>query len=362
MGNSLTNKKLTIRFFVDSDFDKISQLRKSFTTRTIRNREASYYRWKLLYNPFQEGLLHVADDEGYVASMTTVTPKRFLINGKVQDGAEIGDTYTHFNYQRRGLFTALVNITRERALEKGLHFIYGAPNEKSLPGYEKNCNFQQIPSAKVLSLVRPINMIPILLTMGIWPFPTKILGSILTLGFKLFHAIPSSQPGRQGIKISQVSEFPKDIYSLFEKVSKNYDWILDRSLTYLKWRYLKNPDSYSIWVAERNSETSGYLVIKVGKWQSLKVAYLADFLSDESSPEIFISLFLHAISKLSQDGIDMLSVWTAANSFYHKILKRYGFIKHEKCPIICYKNTLGNEIIAEKQARWHFTMADSDII
>ena len=358
----MTNKKLLIRSFVDADFENISQLRKTFTTRTSRNREASYYRWKILDNPLQEGLLNVADDDGFVASMTTVTPKRLFINGKLQDGAEIGDTYTHIDYHRRGLFTALVNMTREKSLEKALDFIYGTPNENSLPGYEKNCNFLQIPSARVLSLVRPINMIPILLAMGIHPFLTKMLGPILTLGFKLFYTIPLSPPGKGKIEISEVSEFPGDIYSLFKKVSKNYDWILDRNSEYLKWRYLKNPESYSIWVAKIKSETVGYLVIKVGNWQNLKVAYLADFLTDESSPETFISLFLHSISRLAQDGIDMLSAGTQKNSFYHNILKRYGFLKHQKVPIICYKNTLGEQIIDKEHARWHFTMADSDNI
>jgi hypothetical protein len=57
----------------------------------------------------------------------------------------------------------------------------------------------------------------------------------------------------------------------------------------------------------------------------------------------------------------MVAGWTVEKGTYYNVLKRFGFKKHKKVPIIRYKTDLCNKII-NQPGKWHFTMADSDNI
>lgn len=351
------------RSLVDADFEKASQLRKIFfageSGSSRRSSGPIYYRWKILTNPVGSGLFHVADHAGQVVGMTTITPKRLCLRGEVIQGAEIGDTFTHPQYQRQGMFSALVNMTREKALECGLEFIYGTPNIQSLPGYEKKLDFGQIPSAQVYNYVRPMNVTAVLATRFGRPRFAKALGSIAGPGFEALFRF--RRPRLRDVIISSASSFPDEVGELWRKVAQEYDWILKRDKNYLAWRFVHNPDEYSIWLARRSEKTIGYLVVKLGQFSGLTVGYLADFVVEEESPEVFTALLYNAVRLLRTTGCDMLSAWSVRGSVYQKVLSRFGFFRYAPVPIICYKNDLGLQFI-HGHNKWHFTMADSDNI
>jgi hypothetical protein len=56
--------------------------------------------------------------------------------------AQSGATMTHPNHQKKGLFVTLAKMTFEAAQKEGVKFIYGFPNENSLPGFEKKLNWR----------------------------------------------------------------------------------------------------------------------------------------------------------------------------------------------------------------------------
>ncbi len=354
------------RPFLNDDIEKVSALRKVFldhnTVSVHRSYEPEYYRWKILENPFQRGLIHIAEDNGEVVGMTTVTPKKLLIFGQSVIGAEIGDTFTHPNYQRQGIFSILVNLSREKALDLGINLVYGTPNENSLPGYEKKLDFLQIPSAQVNSLVRPLNMKLVLESR----LGSKTLASTFAPLARVLYGsryrIDSSKNNHQDIQFEEVSTFPENIERLSNTVCSKYDWILERSKLYLDWRFGTNPDSYRLLIVRDSQDILGYLVAKMGRWRNLHVGYLADFLTIENNPRIFEELLYQAVKGFIEANVDMVACWSIKNSYYDRILRSKGFQVHKPIPIICYrKSKIGTEVLA-RDARWHFTMADSDNI
>jgi len=361
----MSERRWYVRKLINDDFERVSRLRKLFSepngSSKRRSCEPEYYRWKLQDNPVQAGVLHVADDKEKVVGMVSITPKQLCINGRLRIGVEIGDTFTDYNYQHQGIFTTLVNSIRESALQQGMDFIYGTPNENSLPGYERKCNFVTIPSVNMCNLVRPLDMEAILRAKINSALLAKILGPWLHLGFKMLYRVKSPQLGKQDVKFSLVSSFPEDVNTLWEKVSGNYDWIVERTKKYLDWRFVQNPDTYSIMLASNNRETIGYMVTKIGYWRNLRVGYLADFLVDEKTPEIFTELVLRSLMYFQQADVDMVAGWSVKGGIYCNVLRRCGFKRHKEVPVICYKTDLCNKII-NQPGKWHFTMADSDNI
>jgi hypothetical protein len=64
-------------------------------------------------------------------------PYPFKIGGKRVIAAQSCDTVTHPNYRREGLFMELAKKTYELAKENKIEFVFGFPNQNSLPGFKK---------------------------------------------------------------------------------------------------------------------------------------------------------------------------------------------------------------------------------
>ena len=350
------------RSYEDTDFEKVSDLRKLFSAEEGSQRrscEPEYYRWKLRANPSGRGLLNVADDGGRVVGITTITPKQLCLRGKVTLGAEIGDTFTHPDYQRQGMFSTLVDLTRGEALTAGLEFVYGTPNDQSRPGYEKKLNFAQVPSAQVFMYVRPLNVGAVLSVHLGKPVMAKVLAPIVSIALETVYRFRSTET--RDFNVALASEFPEDVVELWRNCSSKHGWILKRDKEYLDWRFVRNPDRYTIWLASREIGTAGYLVAREGLFGKLRVGYLADFLVYEDSPRVFQGLLFAAATSLRSAGVDFLAAWAVKGSLYQRILARAGFLQFKPVPIICYKNDVGLQFIQGRD-KWHFTMADSDNI
>jgi hypothetical protein len=189
-----------------------------------------------------------------------------------------------------------------------------------------------------------------------------IFAPLATVFYALRYRISPSKINRQDVRLEQVPAFPESIDRLWGIVCSNYDWILERSKPYLDWRFVANPDSYRVLVAQDSHDMLGYLVAKMGRWRDLHVGYLADFLTVEDNPQIFEELIYQAVAGFVEANVDMVACWCVTNSFYDRILRAKGFRVYEPVPVICYRKTeIGTEVLT-RDARWHFTMADSDNI
>jgi hypothetical protein len=66
----------------------------------------------------------------------------FSYKGKDYVGAQSGDTMTDPDHQKRGLFTRLAKKTYSFCEEEGINFVFGFPNENSLPGFQRKLNWE----------------------------------------------------------------------------------------------------------------------------------------------------------------------------------------------------------------------------
>lgn len=81
------------------------------------------------------------DKENKPAGYYGVFPITAIYNGNSLNIAQSGDTMTHPNHRKKGLFTILAKETYDLAKNENLAFVFGFPNENSLPGFQKNLNW-----------------------------------------------------------------------------------------------------------------------------------------------------------------------------------------------------------------------------
>lgn len=340
------------------DFEQISKYGGSGR----RSSSKEYFIWKLTNNPVQEGFAYVADCKGQVVGTTTITPKKLSIRGALVHGAEIGDTFTHVDFQHRGIFTSLVNVSREEAIAKDLKFIYGTPNNNSLPGYQKKCNFKIIDSLMIQMLICPINFHKILAAKLPSNLIARCLSPVFQLLFKFIYTKHKKTISSNGFSVNKLEgDFPLAINKLAQKSMMQYDWLLYRDKKYLDWRFIHNPDLYHIWIAHQDETLLGYIVCKNGLWNNLTVGYLADFSIDMDYTVVYQSLVKQAMLFFIEQKVDMIATWAVQDTPYSKILKHQGFLKAWNLPLIGYNNEIGSSV-SSTVTNGHFTMADSDNI
>lgn len=82
---------------------------------------------------------------GYIAYSSNKTPVSFYgvipchlnIDGDKILAAQSADTMTHPKHRKKGLFLALARMTYHLAYNNGIEFIFGFPNQHSMPGFHK---------------------------------------------------------------------------------------------------------------------------------------------------------------------------------------------------------------------------------
>jgi len=356
------SEELTFRKAKREDLPRISEFRKTFFKYNplVRSYEPEYYDWKCYKNPILPGEMWLAEDGDRLVAMRNFTPKRMKILGDVVIGAQMADSFTHPDYQRRGIFATLSKAVRKSALDKGINFIYNVPTKgTSLPAHIKGLEHVLVP-AGVRSLVHVISskqplkarLRSRLLASAFSPVIDAVSQAIFRIGMK--------GVTKSGVLIYAEPSFPDDIDTLWEKVLNNYDVILARTKDYLEWRYVTNPDAYSILIARnRDGAILGYMVIKIGFSENTPMGFICDFLTIEDDPNVFKKLLSASLEEFSHGKVSSVFALTVKGSFYDRILVKLGFLPHAEVPLMCYENELGSQIVSHAY-KWHFTMGDSD--
>ena len=114
----------TINRFETDDLSKIRLFFKRLYTGMGDYGSIDLFNWKIQENYASTGIINLIKDDKEIVSTTSLTPKFLYFKGKKGIVAEIGDTYTDPNYQRKGMFSLLINQTRKDAETKGIPFIY----------------------------------------------------------------------------------------------------------------------------------------------------------------------------------------------------------------------------------------------
>lgn len=356
--------ELTFRKFTEKDLVRISEFRKGYFpyNSAIRSYEPEYYGWKCYRDPILPGEMWLAEDGDTITGIRNFTPKKMKVSGTTVIGAEMGDSFTHPDYQGQGINYKLLLLARESILNKGVSLIYGVPGHiTALSGFMKKANHGVVP-VKLSERVKPLKMKQLFEKRLHIPPPLAVcLSPIINIISNAATGIGAIGSAQDGISISRVSSFPDDIDAFWEQASKPYDIMLVRSKDYLAWRYIQNPDTYSIRLAKNKAgATVGYIVTKVG-YDDVPTGFIVDFLTIEDNQVIFKKLLLAALEELQKEKVNIISAWAIEGGFYDKILSRFGFLPYRKSMISCYQNELGNQILNHKY-RWHFTMGDSDNI
>lgn len=98
---------------------------------------------------------------GTPAAYYGVFPVQLQYGGRTCWAAQSGDTMTHGDHRKRGLFTWLAKLTYEACTRQGIELVFGMPNANSYPGFINKLGWKETDTIACYDLKPAIKTFPL---------------------------------------------------------------------------------------------------------------------------------------------------------------------------------------------------------
>ncbi|MFH1563436.1 MAG: GNAT family N-acetyltransferase [Nitrospirota bacterium] len=338
-----------IRSYRKEDKEGIFGLYKDVWTQEAAELSKRRWDWEFEENPnnpaegpFIRILEYKGELVGFIAGIFT----RFLFKGKVYQAPWLVDLMTHPKYRGRG-FLLMKKAYEENPLNIGFSNEVAYQLWTKMAGYDVHLAFFPL-------MKRPLNLKNFVAKF----IKNKLLIKWCSLPLNILFDLIFGAKKSPLITITQISSFPSRIDEFWNQISKNFNAISIRDSKYLNWRFVACPDvQYAIFLAEKEKEIVGYIVLRICK----DTGYIVDFLAEK---EGFKNLIRQAIRYFKQQNVNSLCCLEPKDAFYHNILKRNGFFTRKTTiQRFIARSTLPDvdmEFLKNPE-NWFITLGDSDM-
>jgi hypothetical protein len=155
--------------------------------------------------------------------------------------------------------------------------------------------------------------------------------------------------------------FNEKFDELWEKLSKKYSFVGERSSRFLEWRFHQSPyHEYKVFslVSSGNTSVLGYVIFCVDG-EKAKIADIGFDGTEESFTELLSSFSLHQRAR----GIESISLTIAGHPKLIHLLEQLGYSlrSRERKVLIYAPANLKSILESVKTDQWFLTSADNDI-
>lgn len=319
----MKGKQWSVRPYRKGDEDRIRELFK-----TVFGKELGAERWNWQYRDNPTGVMAITLAEspsGELVGQCALRPVRMKIGERIHIGALALDSMVHPDYQRQGMFTKLATQMYAAVAEQGVPLVYSFPNRNSQYVYKHK-----------LGRIDLCDRIPVF---------TKILDARAVLGkrirnrFVLSVATPliraafglvsgrKRRRSRADYYLEEVSRFDDRIDDLWPRASIPYSILVVRDKVYLNWRYAENPtEDYTIFVARRDQEIVGYVVLKCETRFGLEIGFIVDLLTLPDELDIGNGLVSRAVEYFLSKNSDLVGCLMLERAPLARSLRENGFV------------------------------------
>jgi hypothetical protein len=240
---------------------------------------------------------------------------------------------------------------------------YGYPNEDSYPGFVKKLGWSDIFAVEELVyILNPKKLSSIKFKNPI----LKQLGRLfLFLRSAYFNQAVERRP-KMNYHIVQNCEFSGEHVEVAHTIRKSYRFFVDRSLEYLRWRYLENPIDKEVIIKSffESNVLRGFYILKIKKYPhrgDLIVGHIMELMASPDSLDVINHMLNDMVVIGRVKNIDILHVYTHDKQHDYDLLRSFGFMKFDKKHFII---RLGRKGLCHKaileQKNWYLSLGDSD--
>ena len=324
--------------------------------------DETYYKWKLFSGFLPKSNARVAVIGIDIVGSQLSCHRRFRFGDRTFWSTELGDTMTHPSYRRQGMWASIARPVIADALEKGFMPITGFPNKYAYSGWINNLDMEHFFNIWRLALVLkppPFSLMP-RFSVVFRDIASSLIRSVRMALTRLVFERGGSLIVERNVKVKGWAD------RLWEQERLWNEAGVVKDASYLKWRFEKNPDDYTIYLASNgDGKPLGFLITKIREKDGLGTfGFIADMLVPSRKRNVLYGLLLKAEDDFRRAGVILVDAWVTSNPFYFYSLLSFGFFPVTRLPFIVPVSQA--RLLRSKgwgpSRRWILTMADSDNI
>lgn len=324
----------TIRQYQPSDEDDIVELLKiafnGWPNFDLSYTPVDYWKWKFLDNPFSRKII--------VKAVSNSNNKIIGCHHGIDLNIKIGDDLHHVNYstdlavhpdyRRMGIWTNIRKLRTKIRISEGSKLSIWTSDNPIVVNNIQNPNHIELSDVlhyyKIRKLDLHFKMTP---SNNTWTkkFGYRILNSISKISN--FFKKPRISLDKK-VTIKKISKFDDRINKFWEKISKEYSFIVERHKNYLNWRYCDpRGGKYRVYIAEDDDTIVGYSVVRINKYdQDYHKGYIVDLLSLPDRFDVSEALIQEAVELFDYSKVNFIDCLAVRNSQLAEGLLRCGFL------------------------------------
>lgn len=326
-----------------------------------------HWRWKYLDAPIKKRLMGIVDSNSRVVG----TNLGFYLNVKVDDEiklcAQETDGSLHEDFRGKGIYYELANFKDKLLEDNGACFSYWVTTNPDLIKRVETLDNRELFPKKIVELVKIKDINLHLQMTGSEDEWLKKLGFIAMNAYSSLQVYKSTKYDKKYM-VSEIDHFSTDILVFWEKIEKHFKFIVEKSASYLNWRYCDpRGGKYVIQKATLNNSIIGFVVLRINSYRKYKTGYIVELLIDPEHYDAAYSLLESAIDYFEKNDVNVIRTWVIEKHPLRSFIEKFGFINSRSPPpTIILKPVFpdGNYDIFKKASdhEIHFCIGDTEWI
>ncbi|NLE99081.1 MAG: GNAT family N-acetyltransferase [Propionibacterium sp.] len=303
----------------DADFAGISRLITRMSDHRgirLRDKSEAYYRWMYLANPAGPAVVHSARLDGEVVASFAVAPKRFQVGGERVTVGKTMDMFTDPAFQGKGLMARCTTEVFDRAEEAGMAGWCVTPSVHSYPIFTRRWGYDE--DLHVIYRARILRYAPVLAAMLKPAWLGRAIGRVAGGVARLFSRT------RAPVEVEPLEDFGEEADRLWAEVGPGYPVAIVRDAAYLQWRYVANPDQYTILGLRRDGHLMGIVVLAETVRRGVRVGEVVDFVCGVDDDTTFRQLIDAAIHHSRARGHALVQAWSIRSTALDRRIRGAG--------------------------------------
>lgn len=343
--------------FSTADLDGISQLITAMSDEgaslQLRDKSPAYYRWMYFDNPAGQAFGCFARHGDRIVSSFAMAPKQMVIGGRTVRIGKTMDMFTDPEYQGMGLIRKCADRVFAEARSNGVAGWYVTPSVNSYPifrhkwGYAEP--FEPIFRARLID--------PRAALAAISPGLVRLLSPRLMTWLGRWPRRQLQLP--RGWAASELTRFGAETDELWDAIAATHQVAIVRNAGYLNWRYIDNPDDYSIWGLYQQDRLRGIVVCKQTIRRGLPVGDVVDLVCAKDDAITLRLLVRLAVDRCAAAGCSMVEAWSVGGTWFDRQLRSAGLlIARTKIPLLLSPD-YPDQLLYDPDA-WWLTQGDGN--
>ncbi len=324
------------------DRDTIVHLHQKFLTSLSSEKR---FDWLYRENPSGSALAWLLQEaeSGEAIGVAAAFPRTLRIGSKKESGWVLGDFCIHDAYRSLGPALQLQRKCLEGVGLGGNSIWYDFPSQKMLAIYKR---LKIPPSGKMIRFVKPLRVDR---RVRSWVKSEVFQKGLSSFGNRFLNWNTKRVSVRNGITFHEhKGDCGDEFTQLFEETGSYIDNCLERTASYLNWRYGQNPlYSCELVTARLNNRLKGYIVFAELEGQAI----ILDVFGCDGQ-DVILGLINQVVDRVRDRDYEVLSVSMVEGHIWIQSFESFGFKPRDMVPVI-----IQNPMVASQKINREYDQA-----